>query len=82
MASSGDGHPRCIADWLASINLQEYLPLMERERIDLDSLTGCSENDLEKIGICHMGDRKKILRHVKRTLLTGKYNDNNYFVKN
>lgn len=74
MACSGGGNLGGIEDFLTSLNLQEYVSLMDNEGIELDSLTELSEDDLKDIGIKKMGHRKKILKEVKRIVLRGLYN--------
>uniref|UniRef100_A0A8D0E385 Ankyrin repeat and sterile alpha motif domain containing 4B n=1 Tax=Salvator merianae TaxID=96440 RepID=A0A8D0E385_SALMN len=51
--------------FLASQNLNEFLPILMRENIDLESLMLCSDEDLRSIQL-QLGPRKKILQAVDR----------------
>ncbi|XP_051540448.1 phospholipase DDHD2-like isoform X1 [Myxocyprinus asiaticus] len=45
--------------------LEEYLEVLQREQVDIESLMLCSEKDLKDIGI-PLGPRKKIMNYVKK----------------
>ncbi|XP_048350151.1 ankyrin repeat and SAM domain-containing protein 4B [Sphaerodactylus townsendi] len=51
--------------FLASLDLNEYLPVLMRENIDLETLTLCSNEDLQSIQM-QLGPRKKILLAMDR----------------
>ncbi|KAM6964946.1 triacylglycerol hydrolase DDHD2 [Aplochiton taeniatus] len=50
---------------LIRMGLQEYLPTLTKENLDLDSLSLCTEIDLKELGI-PLGPRKKILNFIRR----------------
>jgi hypothetical protein len=54
---------RDIAEWLASIGLDEYAQRFAENRIDTSVLRDLTDQDLEKIGI-PLGHRKKMLRAI------------------
>ncbi|XP_063171184.1 ankyrin repeat and SAM domain-containing protein 4B [Candoia aspera] len=54
--------------FLASQNLQEFLPILMRENIDLETLILCSDEDLQSIQI-PLGPRKKILHAISKRKL-------------
>ncbi|KAJ6659682.1 hypothetical protein lerEdw1_018395 [Lerista edwardsae] len=51
--------------FLACQNLNEYLPTLMRENIDLEALLLCSDEDLQSIQV-QLGPRKKILHAIGR----------------
>ncbi|XP_009897580.2 ankyrin repeat and SAM domain-containing protein 4B [Dryobates pubescens] len=51
--------------FLASQMLDEFLPVFMREKIDLDALMLCSDEDLQSIQI-ELGPRKKVLNAVNK----------------
>ncbi|NXC48270.1 ANS4B protein, partial [Penelope pileata] len=51
--------------FLASQMLNEFLPVFMREKIDLDALMLCSDEDLQSIQI-ELGPRKKVLNAVNK----------------
>ncbi|NWV91923.1 ANS4B protein, partial [Machaerirhynchus nigripectus] len=51
--------------FLASQMLDEFLPIFMRERIDLDALMLCSDEDLQSIQM-ELGPRKKVLNAVNK----------------
>lgn len=51
--------------FLSSINLMDFAPVFVRERLDLDALMLCSDEDLRGIRI-QLGPRKKILEAASR----------------
>ncbi|NXP77595.1 ANS4B protein, partial [Ramphastos sulfuratus] len=51
--------------FLASQMLEEFLPVFMREKIDLDALMLCSDEDLQSIQI-ELGPRKKVLNAVNK----------------
>ncbi|XP_009969010.2 ankyrin repeat and SAM domain-containing protein 4B [Tyto alba] len=51
--------------FLASQMLDEFLPVFMREKIDLDALMLCSDEDLQSIQM-ELGPRKKVLNAVSR----------------
>ncbi|KAJ1097173.1 hypothetical protein NDU88_002299 [Pleurodeles waltl] len=54
--------------FLASQNLHELVPILMREKIDLDALMLCTDGDLQSIHI-QLGPRKKILSAVEKRKL-------------
>lgn len=65
------GHPAvtqnesALATFLHSLDLVDSVQLLHREKLDLDALSMCSEEDLITVGLS-LGPRKKILRGVER----------------
>ncbi|XP_026073909.1 Usher syndrome type-1G protein homolog [Carassius auratus] len=55
--------------FLATQNMNEFIPIFKREKIDLDALLLCSDNDLKSIHI-PLGPRKKIIDSCQRRLET------------
>lgn len=51
--------------FLASNNLLEYLPLFNKEHIDLEAVLMLSDNDIKDLGL-PMGPRKKLLNAIDR----------------
>lgn len=51
--------------FLASLDLNEFLPVLMRENIDLETLLLCSDEDLQSIQM-QLGPRKKILNAADR----------------
>ncbi|KAM6423925.1 ankyrin repeat and SAM domain-containing protein 4B [Liasis olivaceus] len=54
--------------FLVCQNLNEFLPILMRENIDLETLMLCSDEDLQSIQI-QLGPRKKILHAISRRKL-------------
>ncbi|XP_041086082.1 ankyrin repeat and SAM domain-containing protein 4B [Polyodon spathula] len=54
-----------LAAFLASLNLVEFVPIFNREQLDLEALMLCSDEDLRSIQI-QLGPRKKILEAAGR----------------
>ncbi|XP_061842439.1 triacylglycerol hydrolase DDHD2 [Nerophis lumbriciformis] len=67
-------HPKhdSLAKTLTRLGLQQYLPTLQAENLDLESLALCQENDLKDIGI-PLGPRKKILKNVRRKCFSEDY---------
>lgn len=55
--------------FLATQSMNEFIPIFKREKIDLDALLLCSDNDLKGIHI-PLGPRKKIMDTCQRRLET------------
>ncbi|XP_030645826.1 Usher syndrome type-1G protein [Chanos chanos] len=55
--------------FLATQSMNEFIPVFRREKIDLEALLLCSDNDLKGIHI-PLGPRKKIMDACKRRLET------------
>ncbi len=55
--------------FLATQSMNEFIPIFKREKIDLDALLLCSDNDLKSIHI-PLGPRKKIIDTCQRRLET------------
>ncbi|NWX86043.1 ANS4B protein, partial [Nothoprocta pentlandii] len=60
-----EGENTPLEVFLASQMLDEFLPIFMREKIDLDALMLCSDEDLQSIQI-ELGPRKKVLNAVDR----------------
>lgn len=58
-----------LETFLASQSLSEFMPIFRREKIDLEALLLCSDQDLSSIHI-PLGPRKKLLDACKRRLDT------------
>uniref|UniRef100_A0A8C7M1K6 USH1 protein network component sans n=1 Tax=Oncorhynchus kisutch TaxID=8019 RepID=A0A8C7M1K6_ONCKI len=58
-----------LETFLASQSLGEFMPIFRREKIDLQALLLCSDQDLTSIHI-PLGPRKKLLKACKRRLDT------------
>ncbi|XP_071385581.1 pre-mRNA splicing regulator USH1G [Centroberyx affinis] len=58
-----------LETFLASQSLSEFMPIFRREKIDLEALLLCSDQDLTSIHI-PLGPRKKLLDACKRRLDT------------
>src|SRR3974377_1081539 len=54
---------RDIAEWLASIGLEEYAERFSENAIDLAVLPDLSEQDLKDLGV-KLGHRRKLLRAI------------------
>ena len=65
------GHPTvtinesALTTFLHSLDLVDCVQLLHREKLDLDALSMCSEEDLISIGVS-LGPRKKILNAIAR----------------
>ena len=58
-----DNLGKSYKELLAENNLEQYIELFENNNLtEYDLLTELSEDDLEKLGIIIMGDRKRILK--------------------
>ncbi len=72
------GHPTAtknestLATFLHSLDLVDCIQVLHREKLDLEALSLCTEEDLISIGLS-LGHRKKLLRGIARrkTLLAG-----------
>jgi class 3 adenylate cyclase len=53
-----------IADWLEKLRMSEYAQRFAENDIDFTILTDLTDQDLEKIGIASLGNRRKILRAI------------------
>ncbi|XP_004622930.1 ankyrin repeat and SAM domain-containing protein 4B [Octodon degus] len=51
--------------FLQSLHLEEFLPIFTREKIDLEALLLCSDEDLQNIQM-QLGPRKKVLNAISR----------------
>lgn len=81
------GHPTltlnesALATFLHALDLVDCVQLLHREKLDLDALSMCSEEDLTSIGMS-LGSRKKILGAIARRKAilagTGKLNDTEF----
>ncbi|XP_039532634.1 phospholipase DDHD2 isoform X2 [Pimephales promelas] len=54
-----------LEEALKSHGLEEHLNVLQREQVDMESLTLCSEKDLQDIGL-PLGPRKKLMDCVKK----------------
>ncbi len=50
-----------IGAWLELEGLAEYAPSFEAQRIDLSVLPRLTDTDLKELGVCVLGDRKRLL---------------------
>jgi len=64
--NSEESQCKDIESWLNNNGFQKYTDIFIREEIDMDTLTFITENDLEKLGISHLGARKKILAAINK----------------
>ncbi|KAM9858984.1 triacylglycerol hydrolase DDHD2 [Aulostomus maculatus] len=66
---SSDEHQHLNCDslekTLTRLGLQQYLPTLQAEKLDLESLALCRESDLKDLGI-PLGPQKKILKYFRR----------------
>jgi len=69
---SEENKSKDIGSWMVSNGLQKYMDIFMREEIDMDTLVFITESDLEKLGITHLGIRKKFLVAINKL----KLNDN------
>jgi class 3 adenylate cyclase len=53
-----------IADWLEKLGMSEYAQRFAENDIDFTILADLTDQDLEKIGIASLGNRRKILRAI------------------
>ena len=60
---SGGGEYAGVSVFLAALGLQEWIPVFERERIDIFTLNLINEEDLRSMGI-PTGPRKKIAKAI------------------
>ncbi|XP_069608771.1 SEC23-interacting protein [Ranitomeya imitator] len=60
---SPQGDLPCLQEVLGSLGLAEFISLLEKERMDTESLLMCTVNDLKEMGI-PLGPRKKIAKFV------------------
>lgn len=66
---SGNLDDGSVADWLASIQLEKYAEVFEREAIDADLLSDLTSDDLKEMGI-PLGDRKRLLKAIADRAIT------------
>uniref|UniRef100_A0A6I8N9M8 USH1 protein network component sans n=2 Tax=Ornithorhynchus anatinus TaxID=9258 RepID=A0A6I8N9M8_ORNAN len=57
-----------LETFLASLHMGEFVPVLRREKIDLEALMLCSDLDLRSVSV-PLGPRKKIVDAVQRRLL-------------
>jgi len=50
-----------IAEYLQSLELEQYLSIFQENDIDFETLKELSDGDLKELGITSFGHRKKIL---------------------
>jgi hypothetical protein len=53
-----------IADWLEKLGLAEYTRRFAENDIDFTILGDLTDQELEKIGVASLGDRRKLLRAI------------------
>uniref|UniRef100_A0A3P9M471 Ankyrin repeat and sterile alpha motif domain containing 3 n=1 Tax=Oryzias latipes TaxID=8090 RepID=A0A3P9M471_ORYLA len=58
--------PKDLADFLEQIGFSKYLPLLEKEDIDLRIFLTLTENDLKEIGITLFGPKRKMTSAIAR----------------
>eukprot|EP00054_Salpingoeca_dolichothecata_P014030 m.78664 g.78664 ORF g.78664 m.78664 type:complete len:615 (+) comp20781_c0_seq3:138-1982(+) len=66
LSPMGDGGPQALQEFLKGLNLAKYIPVFEREEIDLATLLTMDEADLKDIGIKLFGPRRKIAAAIAR----------------
>ncbi|XP_067860510.1 pre-mRNA splicing regulator USH1G-like [Heptranchias perlo] len=54
-----------LETFLASLSMFEFVPIFKKEKIDLEALMLCSEEDLKSINV-PLGPRKKIMEGIQR----------------
>jgi len=54
-----------LADFLTELGLQEYLPLLCRERVDMQSLSLLTDDDLRQLGL-PLGPRRTLMNGLER----------------
>ncbi|XP_044130619.1 SEC23-interacting protein-like isoform X1 [Bufo gargarizans] len=54
----------CLQEALASLALAEYTSVLEKEKMDMESLLMCTIDDLKEMGL-PLGPRKKIAKYVE-----------------
>nr|XP_033818691.1 ankyrin repeat and SAM domain-containing protein 4B [Geotrypetes seraphini] len=59
------GETAALQAFLASQNLSELLPMFMRDKIDLDALMLCTDEDLQSIHM-QLGPRKKVLNAIQK----------------
>jgi SAM (Sterile alpha motif) domain-containing protein len=62
---------RGIAEWLASIGLEEYAQRFAENAIDLSVVRDLTEQDLKDLGVL-LGHRRKMLRADRQVVATGR----------
>lgn len=65
VASMNSVNDSPLATFLQSLDLGDCIQLLHKEKLDLEAIALCSENDLISIGL-PLGPRKKILNAVQR----------------
>ncbi|KAM4038254.1 triacylglycerol hydrolase DDHD2 isoform 2-T2 [Anomaloglossus baeobatrachus] len=55
---------RTLKDVMNELELEDFIDVFEREKMDIDALALCSEKDLENLAI-PLGPRKKIVHYIK-----------------
>ncbi|TMS22159.1 Ankyrin repeat and SAM domain-containing protein 3 [Larimichthys crocea] len=58
--------PKDLAEFLEQIGFSKYLPLLEKEDIDLRIFLTLTENDLKEIGITLFGPKRKMTSAIAR----------------
>jgi hypothetical protein len=53
-----------VAEWLASLHLEEYAQRFAENGIDLSVIGDLTENDLKELGVL-LGHRRKMLRAIR-----------------
>lgn len=62
--SEPQSNKQTLKEILNELELPELINVFDREKMDIDVLVMCSEQDLENLGI-PLGPRKKIIHHIK-----------------
>jgi N-acetylneuraminic acid mutarotase len=63
---SEDTKCKDITSWMNSNGFQKHTEVFIKEEIDMDTLIFINESDLEKLGVSHLGVRKKILQAINK----------------
>ncbi len=53
-----------MAQWLASLNLEQYAEAFENDAIEIDLLPEITDDDLKALGVVALGHRKRILKAI------------------
>jgi class 3 adenylate cyclase/tetratricopeptide (TPR) repeat protein len=53
-----------LVKWLEAMGMAQYAPLFVAQKLDMDLLPELSDEDLEKLGVSALGDRRRLLRAI------------------
>ena len=66
-----DSAPRSVQQWLAALDLAQYLPHFVAQDIDGAVLALLTDGDLRELGITSMGHRKRLLKAIAESVREG-----------